>query len=78
MIPLGKIVSVGKWAMGKSGWLQTAKSGKSNGLTGVVTIVLAKALGLDLIEATALAVALVTAGDALWEVVRTYEVVQKD
>ena len=74
MIPLGKIVKVGRWAMGKSGWLQTAKSGKSNAGVGVVAGVLVQ-LGIEMELALLLAVGLVTAADAGWEVIRKYEVV---
>ena len=69
------IVEIGKWAMGKSGWLQTAKSGKSNGIVAVVAGVLTQ-FGIGIELALLVAALLVTAGDAAWEFARKYEVVQ--
>jgi hypothetical protein len=75
MLPLGKIVKVGRFVMGKVGRKETAKQAVGNGATGVVAAFLAGKMGMDMESAVGVAVLIVTAGNAAWEYVRSYEAV---
>lgn len=71
MIPIpGKIIKVGKWALGKYGRKEVAKQAAGNGATGVVTGFLVAQAGFDVEVAATVAVVLVTAWNALWEAVK--------
>ena len=76
MIPLGKLISVGRFVMGKVGRKQTAKQAVGNTATATVAAFLAGTLGMDLTTSAAIAAVVVTVGNAAWEYVREYEAVE--
>jgi uncharacterized membrane protein YjjB (DUF3815 family) len=79
MIPIpGKVLKVGRWALGKYGRKETAKQAAGNGATAVVAAFLAGKAGLGLEVSAAVAALVVTVGNAAWEYMREYKVAVDD